>query len=65
MSLPFLENIPDKIVRDDIINDYNSINYFNYTHLFYKIGHGNIFYPEYFVYPNKDEINLYGGFCKK
>lgn len=60
-NLTYLENIPDKLVRDDLTNHSNYSNYFNYNHIFYKIGEGNIFYPECFLYPNNEEINLYGG----
>lgn len=66
MSLIFLENIPDTIVRDDLINysQCSKTDLLNYKHIFNKIGEGNIFFPECFLYPNKEEINLYGGCCK-
>ena len=68
MSLTFLENIPDAIVRDDLVN-YSQLkcsksDFLNYKHIFNKIGEGNIFYPECYLYPNKEEINLYGGYCE-
>jgi hypothetical protein len=68
MSLTFLENIPDTIVRDDLVNysqcKCNKDDFLNYKHIFNIIGEGNIFYPECYLYPNKEEINLYGGYCK-
>jgi hypothetical protein len=64
MSLIYLENIPDEIVKNDLKNYFTYSNYFNYNHIFYKIGEGNIFYPECFLYPDKKEINLYGGYCE-
>jgi len=64
MSLTFLENIPDAIVKNDLINYFENFDDFNYPHIFYKIGEGNIFYPECYLYTNKDEINLYGGYCE-
>lgn len=64
MSLHYLENIPDAIVKNDLTNFLQYNKYLNYNHLFYKIGQGNIFYPECFLYQNKEEINLYGGYCE-
>lgn len=68
MSLIFLESIPDTIVRDDLVNYSQLIcskgDFLNYKHIFTTIGEGNIFYPECYLYPNKEEINLYGGYCK-
>lgn len=64
MSLSFLEKLPDINVRDDITNYYKDIDYLNYKPIFYHILEGNIIYPECYLYPNKDEINLYSGFCK-
>ena len=68
MSLTFLENIPDTIVKDDLVNysqcKCNKDDFLNYKHIFNIIGEGNIFYPECYLYPNKEEINLYGGYCK-
>ena len=66
MSLTFLENIPDTIVRDDLLNYSQFLNVsdrLNYKHIFNVIGEGNIFYPECYLYTNKEEINLYGGYC--
>ena len=59
-----LENIPDKIVREDLTNYLNSRDSLNYNHIFYKIGEGNIFYPEYYLSLDNDDINLYGGCCE-
>jgi len=67
MTLTFLENIPDTIVRNDLVN-YSQCkcksDALNYKHIFNIIGEGNIFYPECYLYPNKEEINLYSGYCK-
>jgi hypothetical protein len=61
LYLSYLEKLPDQIVRDDLTDYLKYRDYFNYNHIFYKIGEGNIFYPECFLYPNNEEINLYGG----
>ena len=65
MSFAFLENISDTIVKDDLVNysQCNNDDFLNYKHIF-NIIEGNIFYPECYLYPNKEEINLYGGYCK-
>jgi hypothetical protein len=54
----YIEKIPDLIIRNDLKYRHD----FNYKHIFYEIGKGNIFYPECYLYENKTEINLYGGF---
>jgi len=61
----YLENIPDQIVKNDLRDCYkcSDIDFFNYNHIFYLIGEGNIFYPECYLHSNQEEINLYGGFC--
>ena len=59
----YLENIPDQIVKNDLRDCYNYSDFFNYRHIFFIIGEGNIFYPECYLYSNQEEINLYGGFC--
>lgn len=68
MNLTFLENIQDTVVRDDLVNysqcKYNKGDFLNYKHIFNIIGEGNIFYPECYLYPNENEINLYSGYCK-
>lgn len=68
-DLLYLENIPDKIVRDDLYKYFylffNNKNFLIYKHIFHKIGDGNVFYPVNFSENNneKNEINLYDGFC--
>jgi len=64
MDLLFLESIPDTMVRDDLLNYSQCSDFLKYKHIFTTIGEGNIFYPECYLYPNKEEINLYGGYCK-
>lgn len=61
----YLENIPDQIVKNDLRDCYkcSDSDFFNYKHIFYLIGEGNIFYPECYLHSNQEEINLYGGFC--